>query len=319
MKILVTGATGFVGMHLVDELISRGHEVYALVRRPAHKILLTQKGVKVLEGDLTSVKFLDLPLVDSVIHLAGLIKAKNTDEFYRVNEDGTRHVADMFRQRSLKNFILVSSLSARGPLLHQHDEDGKGAVSHYGRSKFKAEEVAQKTLPHTPVVIVRAPIVYGPGDKETLSLFKFFKKGFFPKFGSAVYQHSFIFVKDLVVVLATLAEKADRSAVYYPNDGENGYALDHLISLGERLFGRKIRRLPVPLFLAGTLAFISQFLGKVFGFIPLFNRDKFSEMKEPFWTCSSQNLFKDHTLPPCVKLPQGLEISKEWYEKEGWL
>lgn len=327
MKILLTGATGFVGSHTAAELCRRGHEVHALVRQPvtgrnAKVEFLKNLGVHFIEGDLASLGTEQdcWPNFDVVIHVAGLIKAKRTNEFYSVNVEGTRLLLEKIKGQPLKKFIFISSIAARGPNKDRQDNQGIGPVCHYGRSKLIAEGVVLKYRSYFPVVLVRPPVVYGPGDRETLSLFKMFKKGFFPVMGREKRRISFVYVVDLAGGLASMAEQDFSSAgPFYPEEGVNGHNWDKVLGTAEVLFKKKIREVAIPLWIGKCLAGVSEAGGRVLNKTALFNRDKFEEIKHPFWFCSSESLRKAYQLSSATNLNKGFRITKEWYEGQGWL
>lgn len=322
MKVLLTGATGFVGSHTANKLSHRGHEVHALVRNPQKAEFLKKLGVHLIEGDLACLKFQqeEWPMFDAVIHIAGLIKAKNISEFYSINVEGTRCLLEKIKGQRLKKFVFISSIAARGPNKTREDQEGIGPVCHYGKSKKEAEEVVLKYQNSFPVVLVRPPIVYGPGDRETLTLFKMFKKGFFPVIGREKRKISFVYVVDLASWLGCLVEQNNPdSGPFYPEDGAFGHDWDQVIGLAEDLYKKRIRQITVPLWVGGCLAGVSDVGGRIFNRVPLFNRDKFQEIKHPFWFCSSESLRKAHQLSPATDLNKGFAITKEWYEAQGWL
>ena len=339
MKILVTGATGFVGSYVARDCVSRGHEVTALVRASSNTTSLKQLGAQLVFGDLGSSQqnSVSMPECDVVIHIAGLIKAKNTQDFYRVNTFGTRWLLDQLRYQEIKKFIYVSSISARGPNQNSTSFDGKGAVSHYGKSKVQGEKIVLEYQNRFPVCIVRPPIVYGPGDPETLTLFRFFRRGFFPVIGKIPLKNSFIQVRDLSAMLIAMAEhqgptpsgrisasgapgaESSASGPYYPDDGNSGYELDEMLGFAANVVGRKVRRIMVPIGLARMVAWFSELGGDVFGNTPLLNSDKFKEMSQPFWFCSANSLQETFRVSPTVSLNEGLKEALAWYKQEGWL
>lgn len=324
MKILVTGATGFVGSYVARDLVGRGHEVIALVRAASHTDSLKQLGVQLVFGDLGSSQqnSVSIPECDVVIHIAGLIKAKNTQDFYRVNAEGTRWLLDQLRYQEIKKFIYVSSISARGPNQNSSSFEGKGAVSHYGKSKVQGEKIVFEHQNRFPVCLVRPPIVYGPGDRETLILFRFFRRGFFPIVGKIPLKNSFIQVRDLSAMLVAMAEHKGPTppGPYYPDDGKGGYVLDEMLNDASSAVGRKIiRKIMVPVSVARMAAWFSQLGGDVFGKTPLLNSDKFKEMSHPFWFCSGNSLTETFDVSPTVSLQEGLKEALAWYDQEGWL
>lgn len=316
MNILITGATGFVGQHTTRELSSRGHHVFALVRQTSQIDFLRELGVTLVFGDLSQKTKLGLPRLDSVIHLAGLIKAKKTSEFYRVNVDGTRHLAENLQGQNLKSFVHVSSIAARGPNKSLTDFTSPGPTSHYGRSKLESENVVQNNLNPKITTIVRPPLIYGPEDHATLILFKLFEKRFFPLIGTGEQYFSFLFVKDLAKILADVAEHPLQTTIS-PEDGAQGHTWKDVVTIAQTIYQNKIWTPHLPLWTAKMMARAFDFFGKCFGFVSVFGKDKFEDAKQPFWTCSNEGLPEDQK--PKTQLKDGFKLTKEWYETQGWI
>lgn len=323
MKILLTGATGFVGTHAARLLREHGHEVHAIVRKSSKHQSLQRLGVKLVFGDLDGANAdpLKLPQIDSVIHLAGLIKADHPKRFHEVNAGGTEKLLDaLSEQTDLKRFVLVSSISARGPNASPADLAGKGAVSAYGKSKVEAEKIAAARVPAKNLVIIRPPIVYGPGDVATLDFFKMFKLGFFPIIGSGENRMSFIYVEDLArVLMKAAATSSQHPGPYYPEDGRGGYPWKDVVAIASEIYGKKITPVTLPRWGTGLIAAGSEFGSKMLRKTPMLTREKFNEIREPFWFCPDKECHKIFKLADPVTIETGFKIAKEWYEKEGWV
>ena len=316
MNILLTGATGFVGKHTTRELVHRGHQVFALVRQTSQVDFLKELDATLVFGDLSQKTKLGLPKLDAVIHLAGLIKAKTISDFYQVNVEGTRHLVESLAQQNLKSFVHVSSMAARGPNQSRRDFTSLGPTSHYGRSKLESEKMVQNHFDPKIVTTIRPPVIYGPEDRATLILFKLFKKRFFPLIGSGDQYLSFLFVKDLAKILVDVVEHPLQKTVS-PEDGAQGYTWKEVVQIAETIYQNKILTPHLPLWSVKIIAQASEFFGKVFGFLPVFNKDKFQDAKQPFWTCSNDG-FQENQRPK-TQLKDGLKLTKEWYETQGWV
>ncbi|MBI2339057.1 MAG: NAD-dependent epimerase/dehydratase family protein [Deltaproteobacteria bacterium] len=322
MKILLTGATGFVGSHLARELVDRGHKVCALVRSPARGKFLEEMGVQLVPGSLEALDKPDviLPEVDGVIHNAGLIKALKAEEYYRVNVEGTKKLVCALKRATLKNFVFVSSISARGPNRRGQDLQGTGPVSHYGKSKLEAENFLLSCRDQFPVTIVRPPIVYGPGDPETLRLFKMFRRGFLAHFPKGIQRVSFIFVNDLArLLVAAVKDSRPGPGPYHPDDGRGGYNWDEVVEIAARVHKRPVRKINLPLWAAKACALASEAGGRIFGYAPFLTREKYKELLCPDWTCGDPRIVEKFRLDSLTDLQSGFVKAREWYEKEGWL
>ncbi len=178
VKAIVTGATGFIGRHLIDRLRVQGCEVWALVRDPARAAELEKKNVRPLRGDLFSIP----PLPDGfdlVFHLAGCTRSLDTANYYNVNQAGTASLCRaLAAARSSFKLIVLSSIAAGGPSRTDRpvrEDDAPHPMSSYGRSKLLGEQEALKYRGEFPVIILRPSAVYGPGDRGFVDYFRFIK------------------------------------------------------------------------------------------------------------------------------------------------
>ena len=301
MKLAITGGTGFVGAHVIDAALVGGHQVTALTRRaqPA------REGLTWIAGDLADRAALDglVAGADAIIHVAGVLKARDAAGFDLGNVEGTKSLLVAAQAAGTRRFILVSSLAAREPRL-----------SLYGASKAKAEGlVEQSGLDWT---IVRPPAVYGPGDRETLDLFKMARGGqiFMPPAG----RLSLIHVDDLAALLLALAAPDGPTGLLLePDDGREGGWTHREFgdALGEAV-GMPARTVSTPRLLLSIAARLDRlFRGDKARLTP----DRVAYFCHPDWVAS-----RDRAIPPEVwhaKIPTsaGLKQTAEWYCAQGWL
>lgn len=322
MNIVVTGGTGFVGRHLVQMLLDeRQHRLHLLVRDDARLQACAFRGpLQVVRGDL----FASAPLpadTETVFHLAAATKALGAGEFTRVNVEGTRALLERLRPLpGLKRVALLSSLAAAGPNRGRPalvEEDPAEPISQYGRSKLAQERLmARSGLPH---VIIRAPIVFGPGDLDMLAAFRVVRRGILPRLGRAERRYSLVYVADLA--------RAMMAAAFGPCAGETFYAANpdpvewgELLELAARLLGHgKVRRILVPVALGRVLAELSELRIRALGRKAIFNRDKFHEMAFPAWVCSPAKIEARLHFQPRVPLAAALEETIAWYRGQGLL
>ncbi len=300
MTIAVTGATGFVGGHLLDRLLEAGHAVRALTRR-AHD---PRTAVEWVEGDLADHAALaDLASgCSAVIHVAGVLNAPDAAGFEAGNVAGTAAMLEAAAKAGVHRFVHVSSLTAREPKL-----------SLYGTSKARSEVlVAASSL---PFAIVRPPAVYGPGDRETLDLFRMANKGLvlLPPAG----RLSLIHVDDLARLLVTLANPASESGLTIePDDGSrSGYAHAEFGRMLGDAVGRKVIAISTPqplLRLAATLDKLAR------GDRAKLTPDRVAYFCHPDWVVSAA-----HPTPeawePRIDTIEGLADTADWYRAQGWL
>ncbi len=322
MNILVTGGTGFVGRHLVRRLLEDGgHRLHLLVRDAGRLAACGFSGpLHVLRGDL----FASEPLpddIETVFHLAAATKVLADGEFTRVNVEGTRALLERLRPLpGLKRIVLLSSLAAAGPNRGRpalREEDPPEPISQYGRSKLAQERVV--TGSGMAYVVVRAPIVFGPGDLDMLEAFRIAGRGVIPLLGRVQRRYSLIYVSDLA--------RAMMAAAFGPYSNELFYAANpdavewrQLLELAAQLLGKgKPLALPIPVALGRALAELSELRIRVFGKRAIFNRDKFHEMKHPAWVCSAAKIDARLHFQPRVPLAAALEETIAWYREQGLL
>lgn len=301
MKLAITGGTGFVGRRLIDLALERGHDVQALTRRPQE----TRAGIDWIEGSLDDRDPLERLVTqsDAVIHVAGVINAPDAAGFERGNVDGTLAMLAAATAAGTRRFVHVSSLAAREPKLSQ-----------YGASKARAEDlVAGSGLDW---VIVRPPGVYGPGDRETLELFKMAKAGLIllPPRGRV----SFVHVDDLAALLLNLAEREEPvKEVYEVDDGRpNGWTHREFADALAKAVGSRAISIATPSLLLRTGAMLDKLVRR--GKAKL-TPDRAAYFCHPDWVASSHKMPPADLWRPQISTPAGLAATASWYRQQGWL
>ena len=332
MRILVTGASGFIGSGLVATLGELGHDVCALMRPKASNEFLKKIPFTRLSGDILDQPSLEKACqnTDAVIHLAGVTSAKNREAFFKMNAEGTKNIAHAaLKSGTVKKFIYVSSLAAAGPsvgLSPKIETDSDHPVSMYGESKLRGELYLEELKGKLPYVIVRPPIVYGPRDRNFFLFFKSIQKQFLPilpaKTITGHKYYSAIHVDDLIqALICCLSAPED----FYKN-GERFLVSDGQIYTDERMMNSiadamKLKpfrlKLPSPAVsmaaLAGTLA------GNLFNKNMPFNLDKLKEVAPDYWICSSQKANDQLNFKPKFIMESGIPETLAWYKINGWL
>lgn len=341
MRVLVTGASGFIGQRLVQRLVERGDDVACLVRATSKTRALEALGVRLAVGSLTDVAsvvsacreaFGGAP-PDVVQHLAGMTHATSLAEFLAVNERGVQAVCDAAASYETPPAVVaVSSLAAVGPSApgEPHTEASPcSPISNYGRSKLAGERVARRFADRLPVSIVRPPVVFGPGDRDGLLLFKTIRRlgfHFVPQMQGLPL--SAVYADDLAEALLTVGDQGERcqpdepeadsaAGVYFAGDpAETSYA--EIGRMAAAAMERKVwvvcrRKYPLlPAAWAGDL------YGKLTGKAPLLGTDKLREASASGWVCRSNKLCR-LGWAPAKPLAERYGETAAWYTEAGWL
>lgn len=304
--VAVTGTTGFVGPHLVSALARRGLGIRLLVRRWSPLPSLAGVEAEIVLGDLADEAALQRLVdgADTVIHAAGLIKARQPADFMAVNREGTARLSALAPQA---RFILLSSLAAREPQL-----------SAYAESKRMAEQaVAGRT---GAWLAVRAPAVYGPGDRETLTYFKAATRGFAPRPQLDDARLALIHVADLAEALAMAVDHPPPDSVYEIDDGqEGGYGYGDMAAAAGAALGRGVWSLPVPRAAMEVVGWANG-LRHALGRAPqILTRAKVRELFHPDWAVHDRRLAATIDFRPRYDLRAGFRDTILWYRQNKWL
>ncbi len=331
MKALVTGATGFVGSHLVEALVRQGDQVTALVRTPARAARLEGLGVRLVRGDLHQAGALAEAVRDQevIYHVAGLIAARRGEEFFQTNREGTANLVAAVRQfgRPAVRLVLVSSLAAAGPAERGRPltgEEPPRPVTAYGRSKLAAEEAVMAS--DLDWRIVRPPMVYGPRDTEVLRVFRLVRRGVVPLFGDGSQELTAVFGPDLAEALVAVARSATAARrIYYachPEVFTSRQFVERLAKVLHQLGVASrpaVRVIPLPRPLAvGALA-LAGAAARVAGKATILTPDKAAEFFQPAWTADPGPLVRETGWTPRHDLARGLLEAARWYREQGWL
>jgi nucleoside-diphosphate-sugar epimerase len=322
MKALVTGATGFVGSHLVEALRRGGVEVTALARSAAKAITLREQGVRVVSGDLHDYASLERAATDQdvVYHVAGVVAARNEAEFLSANEDGTRNVIAAAEHGGKPRFVLVSSLAAGGPSSRGMPLNGSESprpVTAYGRSKLAAERVVKSSA--LPWSIVRPPIVYGPRDREVLKLFRIGRLGVAPVFGDGTQELSAVHAADLANALIAVGSNPVAIGRIYNACHPQIFTSAELCREIGVAMGRPVGTLCIPLVLGRALLSLTETSARLTRQTTILTSDKANEFFQPAWTGDPIPLMNDCGWQARYDLRSGLAETYQWYRSAGWL
>jgi nucleoside-diphosphate-sugar epimerase len=311
-RVAVTGATGFVGTHLIRRLSAAGHQVRILARRMPITALTPDRPLEVVLGDLDDQTALHRLVggVDAVIHVAGIIKARHIAEFHKVNVEGTRHVAAALAEAAPDlRVIHVSSLAAREP-----------GLSPYCASKRGGED-AIKTLPNPArLTILRPPAVYGPGDAEIFPMFKAASLGFCTYPAAPQSRVSLIHAADLAAAIVAAMEAPALEPVYELDDGRpGGYRWAEIGAGLSAALARPVRMIRVPRPILTAIAGGVELHRRVAGSLTALSFAKVPELYHPDWAAQGPRLEDGCGWKPAFDLTKGFADTLAWYRAIGWL
>jgi len=325
-KVLVTGGTGFVGSHLVDNLLAKGVSVRCLVKKDRGSGWLDESKSQIIYGDLENYEILISAVsdVDTVFHLAALTKSATDEGFYKVNVMGTVNLLKAVLQHNPKinRFVFMSSQAASGPSQNNEpvkETDSCHPVNPYGSSKLAAEEVVLAFGSQIPVTIIRPPVVYGPRDVDVFEYYRSIRSGIRPILGSRDRMGSFIYVEDLVGGLILAAEKKEAVGQKYFLVNESIISWRVLDEEIARAMGRRTITLHLSLPIITMVVFVMEIVSKIKGIPSVFNRHKIKELKDRFWICDGSKAIQELGFIPQTSLKDGVRKTLEWYTQEGWL
>ncbi len=329
-KILITGASGFVGSWLVKEALSRDLDVYAGIRASSSKALLTDPKINFsiidFEDDAVLAKLLKEEQFDYIIHNAGVTRAQNDSDYFRVNVDYTLKLARMAQEQiegQLKKFIFISSIEAYGSADDTPDQVVNNSIAPsprttYGQSKLRAER-ALAQVEGLPLIILRPTAVFGPGERDLFAFWQTVKKyKITPVVGNKTIKYTFVYVKDLVrvVIDAALSDISGRS--YFVSDGRIHKMQDYLSNIAASL---KIKPFgfTIPYVALDTAVIVTGIIDKLTGKKSLLNAEQIAKAKAQNWDCDISDLVRDFAYQSKYSLEEAVEETTQWYLQEGWL
>lgn len=333
-KILITGASGFIGSFLVEKALSKGFSVWAGIRASSSREYLKDPRINFIDLNFSNKEKLTQQLIDFamefgkfdyVVHNAGLTKCLDPKDFDRVNFQYTVNFIDALKEANAvpKKFVLMSSLSAFGV----GDEinytpikltDTPHPNTAYGVSKLKAEDYLRNTK-NFPYMIVRPTGVYGPREKDYFLMLKTVKSGLDVGAGFQPQHLTFIYVKDLVDAVYLALESTLENKEYFVADGDV-YTDKEYTALVKKTIGKKmVLSLKVPLSVLRIISIIAEDISKITKKPSTLNRDKYKIMRQRNWECDIKPLINELGFSPQYNLEKGLKESYEWYQSNGWI
>jgi len=328
-KIFLTGASGFIGYHLVAEAVARGFEVVAAVRKSSRLDQLKDFPVQYVYPDFYDIASLQQVLAagrfDYIIHMAGAIRAKNQEAFNQVNAELTRNLAQAALQANipLKKFVFLSSLAVKGPMTYDSPTpitEAKTAepITAYGRSKLLAEQYLSG-LEDLPLVTLRPTVVYGPGEKDLFVMLRSLSKGWEPYIGRQSQWLSFVYVADLVnLCLDVLLKDMPAGVACNISDGKV-YAREEVAQIIKKILGRKTFRFYIPVGVVRALAVLLERIYRNSAKLPLLYPERVGEITAPNWNVGIEKARTELDYEPRHFLEEGMAKSLAWYREQKWL
>ncbi len=337
-RILVTGATGFIGSFIVEEALNKGMEVWAAMRKTSSLEYLRDSRIHRIELNLSSEDDLKNQLKDHpfdyVVHAAGVTKCIHQEDFYRINTEGTKNLVNAIRtlKMPLKRFVYLSSLSIFGPIREQQpyqeitEADMPQPNTAYGKSKLLAEQFLDSINESLkadeepfPYVILRPTGVYGPREKDYFLMAKSIKGHSDFSVGYKQQDITFVYVQDVVQAVFLAIDYGKTGRKYFLSDGQV-YQSSTFSNLIHQALGRPWWiRIKAPIWILRVVTFFGEHIGRMTGKITALNNDKYHILKQRNWRCDIQPAIDELGYHPEYPLELGVPLTIRWYKENKWL
>ncbi len=331
-KVLVTGASGFIGSFIVEEGLKQGFEVWAAVRGSSSRQYLRDERIRFIELDLSSqarlVEQLQGQSFDYVVHAAGVTKCKDKQDFFRVNTDGTCNLVGALLQLTMpvKRLIYLSSLSIFGPIREEQpyqeilDTDTPRPNTAYGESKLQAEKALKEmTEGKIPTIILRPTGVYGPREKDYFLMAKSIKGHVDFSVGWKQQDITFVYVRDVVQAVYLAFTKGTSGKAYFLSDGEVYQSSTFSDLILNEMGHPWCLRIKAPLWVLRIATFFGEWTGRLTGKVSALNNDKYHILRQRNWRCDIEPARRELGYEPKWQLEQGVQETIGWYKANGWL
>ena len=333
-KILVTGASGFVGSFLVEKGLDLQMSVWAGMRKTSSKRYLKDERITFIELDFLHQENLlkqlgafkeEFGKWDYVIHCAGVTKCRNKEDFEKTNYIGTRNFVETLQKLDMvpEKFIYISTLSVFGPI---HEEDYKPILDSdtpqpntaYGISKYKSEQflMSQNDFPY---VFFRPTGIYGPREKDYFLMVKSIRNHVDFAVGYKKQLITFVYVKDLVKAVFAAIDRDVTGKCYFLTDGQVYTSRAFSDFIQKELGNPWVLRFKSPLWLLKVISLCAERLAALFGKSSTLNGDKYKIMKQRNWQCDITPAINDLGYVPDYSLERGVKEIVAWYKQEGWI
>ncbi len=336
MKILVTGASGFIGSYIVEEALRRGFDTWAAMRRSSSKQFLKDERINFIELNLDDQQQLEQQLKDHtfdyVVHAAGVTKCLDHRDFFRINTEGTKHLvgALLALKMPIRRFVYISSLSVFGAIREQQpyteilETDTPQPNTDYGRSKLEAErwlDSLNANSEHTPFpyVILRPTGVYGPRERDYFLMAQSIKNHSDFAVGYKRQDITFVYVQDVVQAVFLACEKGQTGRKYFLSDGQVYQSTTFSDLIRRELGSPWWIRITAPVWVLRVVTFFGEHWGRLTGKISALNNDKYNILRQRNWRCDITPAVRELGYKPEYQLERGVGLAIKWYKENGWL
>lgn len=330
-NLLVTGASGFIGSFVVEEALRRGMEVWAGVRKSSSRQYLQDSRIHLIELDFSSAATLREQLrghrFDYVVHAAGATKCLRTDDFFRVNTEGTKHLVDalLALDMPLRRFVYLSSLSVFGAIREEQpyqeidENDLPRPNTAYGRSKLEAERYLDSIGNDFPYIVLRPTGVYGPREKDYFLMAKSIRRHMDFAVGFRRQDITFVYVEDVVQAVFLAFDHGMNGRKYFLSDG-NVYQSSDFSNYIHDALGRPFRvRLTAPLWVLRLVTRVGEWWGRATGRMTALNNDKYNILRQRNWRCNIEPAMDELGYHARFDLKRGTDLTIRWYQENHWL
>lgn len=330
-KILITGASGFIGSFIVEEALRRDMQVWAAVRPTSSRRYLQDSRLNFVELDFSSkeklIEQLDGRHFDYIVHAAGVTKCIDRQDFFRMNSEGTRNLVDALLQLQmpLKRFVYLSSLSIFGPIHEQqpYQDITEADLPHpntaYGESKWQAEQYLDSIGNNFPYIVLRPTGVYGPREHDYFLMAKSIKGHSDFAVGYSRQDITFVYVEDVVQAVFLALDHGMSGRKYFLSDGEVYQSADFSRYLKKELGVKWCLRIVAPLWILRIVTLVGEYIGRMTGKISALNNDKYHILKQRNWRCDIEPAVDELGYHPHVQLEEGVRRTVKWYKENKWL
>lgn len=331
MKILITGASGFIGSFIVEEALRRGFETWAGVRSTSSRRYLQDERIHFLDLNFSSEDALVEELrghdFDYIIHAAGVTKCLHRDDFFKVNYEGTKNFVNAILKlhMPLKRFIYMSSLSIFGAIKEKQpyqeidESDTPRPNTAYGKSKLMAEQFLDSIGNDFNYIVLRPTGVYGPREKDYYVMAKSIRDHVDFAVGFRRQDITFIYVLDLVQAVFLALDRGMSGRKYFLSDGEVYQSSTFSDYIHEELGKPWWIRIKAPVWVLRLVTLVGEYVGRATGKMIVLNNDKFNILRQRNWRCNIEPACDELGYTPHHKLREGVKETIKWYKDNKWL